>query len=117
MNFVTKKKKKNHHSYNSKFGGWKIERRMAPHFAILLGEHSKFKMTAWLHMQIKENTGNKTKMHTSIGFNNFCRTLPTNLFWSAHILSPIPYTGKTLKKDGDIPAQIAFISEVQELED
>lgn len=64
----------------------KIEKIRTPlRFAILLGKHSKFKMTAWLHMQIKENTGNKPKMHTSIGFNNFCRTLPTKLFYGAHI--------------------------------
>jgi len=32
-------------------------------------------------------------------------------------LSVTPSTGKTPKKDGDIPAQIALTSEVKELED
>lgn len=46
----------------TKFGDEKAEkRRMPPHFLILLGKHiyNKFKMTAWLHVQIKGNTENK----------------------------------------------------------
>jgi len=50
----------------TKFGDEKAEkRRMPPHFLLLLGKHiyNKFKMTAWLHVQIKENTENKTNVY------------------------------------------------------